>query len=296
MEVTIRHRGRGDDITFPLLEESGQPLLSVDYGKPNMEVYEEGGELQPRFVDESSSLEQYRIVSQLVGQDAYDDAILLADIIKSRTGTLDDVGQELTLQVNGNNLSDAYPLDEQVVAPAAEQQVALSLTYVPGRVNVVDVELTLTAVDRVKGTADQDANTPTDDGNGPLKLSQNRDTVEMFEDITVTRSVGRPNGTIRPKSAKLPNFTDHKKVANDEFEIDFKLLDDGPNKAATIARDMVQPRNGRNPLTLDFGGLFNMGAFSVVPLGSQALRVQRLSGVNGVEDVSKLALRRVVGL
>jgi len=58
MEVTIRHRGRNDEITFPLLEESGQPLFSVDYGKPNMEVYEEGGEIQPRFIDESSSLEQ----------------------------------------------------------------------------------------------------------------------------------------------------------------------------------------------------------------------------------------------
>ena len=167
MDATLTHRGLGLSLTFPIMQESDKPVFSVDYGKPNMNVYQHG-ELQPRTKESRSRLEQYRIVSQLIGEFAYNEAILLADMIKSRQG---GDGDELVLSVSGNNLPDVYPTDEQIVAPAAEQASALKLTYSPGRKNVVDVELTLTAVDTVRGEPSQEAVTPFDTGNGPVTLS-----------------------------------------------------------------------------------------------------------------------------
>jgi hypothetical protein len=288
MEVTLNHKARGDTLTFPVLEESGSPLFSVDFGKPTLNLYQ-NGELQPRFQDQRSRLEQYRIVSQLVGPTAYDDAILLADMIRSQTGG----GEELTLQLSGNNLSGAYPVTEQTVCPAAEQQRALQLTYAPGRRNVVGVELTLTAVGDVRGSPRQVAQTPTESGSGPLVLKNTSQSVSLFEDITITRVVGRPNSTIRQVPQDLPNYTDHQKTAYDAFDIQFQFVEDGPAKAEIVAKDMIAPRLRRTALQLDFQGLFNMGSFSVVPDGSQAFRVQRIAGRTDVEDAPTLALIRV---
>jgi len=164
MQATITHKGRSESVTFDILTESGEPQFSVDFGKPELNIYEHG-ELQPRFLDTRSGLENYTIVAQLVGSNAYDDAIKLADIIKSRTGP----GEELTLQLSGNGLTSAYPISETPVAPAVEQERALELTYAPGRVNVVDVQSSLTRVDKGRGNANQDASTPTAPGSGPIQ-------------------------------------------------------------------------------------------------------------------------------
>jgi hypothetical protein len=298
MQATITHKGRSESVTFDILTESGEPQFSVDYGKPELNIYEHG-ELQPRFNDTRSGLENYTLVAQLVGSSAYDDAIKLADLIKSRTGP----GEELTIEVSGNGLTSAYPIDETVVAPAAEQERALELTYAPGRVNVVDVQLSLTRVNAVRGGANQDATTPTSDGyedntgtivRGPLKLTDGANPVEMFEDIAITRTVGRPNSTIRSSPRFDPNYIDHRKTAFDGFDIAFQLLENGPNKAETIARSLIKPPLGRDSLTLDFQGLFNMGQFNVIPDGSQAFRVQRIAGRKDVENAPTLSLRRVI--
>ena len=289
MDVTITHKGRGDSLTFPVLTEGGEPQFSVDFGKPELNIYEHG-ELQPRFNDTRSGIENYTIVAQLVGSSAYDDAILLADMIKSRTGP----GEELTVELSGNGLTSAYPISETIVAPAAEQERALELTYSPGRVNVVDVQLSLTRVDKVRGGSNQEASTPTTTGSGPVQLTDGTNSVDMFEDIAITRTVGRPNSQIRSSPREHPNYIDQRKTAFDGFDIAFQMLDNGPNKAERLARDLVQPQLLRDALTLDFQGLFNMGQFSVIPEGSQALRVQRIAGRKDVENAPTLNLRRVV--
>jgi hypothetical protein len=289
MDATLTHRGLGLSLTFPIMQESDKPVFSVDYGKPNMNVYQHG-ELQPRTKESRSRLEQYRIVSQLIGEFAYNDAILLADMIKSRQG---GDGDELVLSVSGNNLPEVYPTDEQIVAPAAEQASALKLTYSPGRKNVVDVELTLTAVDTVRGEPSQEAVTPFDTGNGPVTLSRDNDSIDLTGNLAITRSVGRPNSSIRTTTRPLPLFTDRGKSASDTFDLDMELFGDGPERATTLARDIVRPILGADSLTLDFNGLFNMGAFAVVPDGSQALRLSRVAGRAGIDDVSTLKLLRV---
>ena len=288
MDVTLTHKGRGDSLSFSILTESGTPQFSIDVGKPELNIYEHG-ELNPRFNDTRSGLENYSITSQLRGSSAYDDAILLADMIKSRQGN----GEELELNVSGTNL-DGYPTSPVFVAPAAEQEEAISLTYAPGRTNVVDVEGSFTRVNQVRGTANQNATTPTTTGSGPITLSDGTDTVELTEDIVVTRSVGRPNSPIRSTPRTHPNYTDQRKSAYDAFDIQFQMFRDGPNKALTLARNLIQPQLGRSSLTLDFNGLFNLGSFNVIPSGSQAFRFQRIAGQKDVENAPTLSLRRVI--
>lgn len=288
MDVTLTHNGRNDSLTFPILTESGTPQFSIDFGKPELNIYEHG-ELNPRFNDTRSGLENYSITSQLRGSSAYDDAILLADMVKSRQGN----GEELELNVSGTNL-DGYPTSPVFVAPAAEQEEAISLTYAPGRTNVVDVEGSFTRVNQVRGNSNQNASTPTASGSGPITLSDGTDTVELTEDIVVTRSVGRPNSPIRSTPRTHPNYTDQRKSAYDAFDIQFQMFRDGPNKALTLARNLIQPQLGRSSLTLDFNGLFNLGSFNVIPSGSQAFRFQRIAGQKDVENAPTLSLRRVI--
>jgi hypothetical protein len=289
MEATLTHNGLNESLTFPVLSEGGSPLFSVDIGKPELNIYE-NGELQPRFLDTRSLIENYTITSQLTGPSAYVDAIQLADIIKSRTGN----GEELTLELSGTNIPTAYPTSPTTVAPAAEQERALELTYSPGRKNVVDVELQLTRVGNVNGTANQEAITPTTSGSGPATVSNGTTTVDIFEDIAVTRTVGRPGSSIRGTTNTYPNYTDQRKTAYDAFDIGFQLVENGPAKVVDLARDILGAPLGRDSLTLDFQGLFGMGAFNVMPDGSQAFRYQRIAGQKDIESAPTLSLRRVI--
>ena len=290
MQATITHNGLGESLTFPIMEESGSPLFSVDIGKPELNIYE-NGELQPRFLDTRSLIENYSITSQLTGPNAYSNAIQLADIIKSRTG---DNGT-LTVELNGTNIPDAYPTTPTTVAPAAEQERALELTYSPGRKNVVDVELQLTRVGNVNGNANQEASTPTNtEANGPITVSGSGTSVNLFEDIAITRTVGRPNSAIRGTTRDYPNYTDQRKTAYDAFDIGFQLYENGPAKVVDIARDILGAPLGRDSLTLDFQGLFGLGSFNVIPDGSQAFRYQRIAGQKDIENVPTISLRRVI--
>jgi hypothetical protein len=269
------------------MQESGTPLFSVDIGKPELSTYE-SGELNPRFNDSRSGLENYTITAQLRGLSAYSDAITLANIIKSRTGN----GAELTVSLSGTDIPSAYPTSATTVAPAAEQERALELTYAPGRRNVVDVELSLTRVNSVRGTANQAATTPTASGSGPTQLTDGTTTVSMDKGIAITRTVGRPNSTIRSSTSQHPNYIDHRKTAYDAFDIEFQLTDNAQTKVVNLARNLIQPQLGVSPLTLDFQGLFGMGAFDVIPSGSQSLRYQRIAGQKSIENTPTLSLRR----
>ena len=294
MEATITHNGLGESLTFPIMEESGSPLFSVDIGKPELNIYE-NGELQPRFLDTRSLIENYSITSQLTGPSAYADAIQLADIIKSRTGD----GGTLTVELSGTNIPSAYPTTPTVVAPAAEQERAVEFTYSPGRKNVVDVEAQFTRIGNVNGNANQEATTPTEEPGfgeeaGPITISGGGTTVELFEDIAITRTVGRPNSTIRGTTRTYPNYTDHRKTAYDAFDIAFQLYENGPAKVVDLANEILGAPLGRESLTLDFQGLFGLGSFNVIPDGSQAFRFQRVAGQKDVENAPTLSLRRVI--
>lgn len=289
MDVTIAHAGINKSLTFPVMEENGTPLFSVDIGKPELDIYEHG-ELEPRFNDTRSGLENYTITSQLTGSSAYSDALTLADMLKSRQGG----GEELTVQLSGTDIPDAYPTTKTFVAPAAEQEQALSLTYAPGRKNVVDVELSLSRMNQIRGTANQEATTPTATGTGPITLSDGTTTVSLTEDINISRSVGRPNSVIRSSVSNHPNYIDQRKSAFDGFDIQFQLFDNGPARVVELARDLIQPQLGRSSLTLDFQGVFGMGSFNVIPEGSQAFRYQRNAGQKSIENVPTLSLRRVI--
>lgn len=290
MDCTITHNGISKSVTFPVYEEGGTPLFSIDKGYPELNIYE-SGELNARFNDTRSAIETYTITARLKGSSGYDDAIDLADIIKSQQGP----GEELTVEVSGTNL-DAYPTSATTVAPAAGQDNALSLTYPPGTRDVVEVELSLTRVQDVEGSADQEATTPTDTGSGPVVISNGSESVELFEDIAVTRELGRPNSTTRTTTRDFPNYYDQRKTAADRFNIRLQLFDSGPSKAVTLARDVFAPRLGRTPLTLDFQGQYGLGEFKVVPDGSQALRFQRIAGQKDVENIPTISLRRVIDL
>ena len=295
MDATITHRGLDESLTFPILEEAGTPLFSVDVGYPELNIYE-SGELEPRFNDTRSQLETYSLVSQLRGPDAYLEAIQLAEFIKTRTGG----AEELTLEVSGEDIPNAYPTTETLVAPAAEQARALELTYAPGRTNVVDVELQLTRINAARGETNQIEVTPTESVDeeegetpGPIELRNGSSVVELSDGFSITRTVGRPNTTIRATTSDYPNYTDQRKTAFDGFDIEFQFVEDGPSKADIIKNQIFQARLGRDPLVLDFNGLFDLGAFNVVPDGSQSLRVQRIAAQKSIEQLPTVSLRRV---
>lgn len=289
MQATLTHNGINKSITVPILEENGTPLFSVDVGKPELDYYEHG-ELNPRFNDRRSGILNYVITTQLVGPNAYDNARLLCDIIKSRQGP----SGSLTLSVSGSNLPSIYPTSNVLVSPGAQQEEALSVTYSAGRKDVVDVELTLTRVNQVRGGANQEATTPTATGTGPIVLTNGTTSVELIEDIAVTRSVGRPNSPIRSGVDRYPNYIDHRKTAYDAFELQFQFYNNAQAKVVDLADALIQPQLGTQSLTLDFQGLFGLGSFNVVPDGSQALRVQRNAGQKGIENIPTVALRRVI--
>jgi hypothetical protein len=196
--------------------------------------------------------------------------------------------------LNGTNIPDAYPTTPTTVAPAAEQERAVEFTYSPGRKNVVDVEAQFTRIGNVNGNANQAATTPTATGNGPITISNGTTTVELFEDINITRTVGRPNSTIRGTTRTYPNYTDHRKTAYDAFDIAFQLYQNGPAKVVDLANTILGAPLGRDSLTLDFQGLFGLGSFNVIPDGSQAFRFQRIAGQKDIENAPTLSLRRVI--
>jgi len=298
MQATLTHNGLNESLTFPVMEESGTPLFSVDIGKPQLNIYDSSGGLNPRFRDTRSGLENYTVTTQFRGANAYADAIQLADIIKSSQNVVEDDSGNITevntleFSLSGTDIPSAYPTSATTVAPAAEQEQALQLTYAPGRRNVVDVELTLTRVGDVNGQAVQEATTPTTSGNGPVQLTNGTNSVNMDKDIVITRTVGRPNTSVRSSPKQQPRLTDPRKTAYDAFDIEFQLTDNAQTKVVNLARNLIQPQLGVSPLTLDFQGLFGMGAFDVIPSGSQSLRYQRIAGQKSIENTPTLSLRR----
>lgn len=270
-------------VSLPLLSDSsGTPLVVRSIGKPNLNIQETGA-INPRFNDFWSGLEQYTLTGRFDGPNAYSDAITLCDLIKSHPD-----GSPITLNID---MPD-YDSDMSVV-PGAGQDGALSVVYNPGWRNYVEVDLSLTRVSGTAGEADQPANTPTANGGGAITLSDGVDTVELTSDIEVTRSVGRPQDVVRRTTASRdPNHIAKYKTASDTFELSFEFTEGTVTETNKVV-NMFRRQLGRNSLTLDFQGLYGLGAFDVIPDGSEAVRHNRQAGYKSSGLVPSVTLRRV---
>lgn len=282
VDVTLSRDGTSVDI--PVLDSSaGTPLISKDLGDPELQI-QPTGTLDPRHQDQWSGNEQYTILGRFKGSNAHSDAIKLADLIKSNS--------------NGNDLILSIPLndfdDNIIVAPAAGQEESISISYPPGRKNWVEIDLALTRVSETNGGADQPASTPTASGSGPIQLSYRSTTVDLVEDISISRGVGRPNSVVkRAPDRMFPRYYDKHKTAFDGFELSFRFTDNTVSTMNDLV-DMFNTKLGRTSFTLDFNGTFGMGAFNVVPSGSQSLRQTRPSGHKDTILVPTVNLRRVL--
>lgn len=283
MKATLTRAGTS--VTLPLVSDAtGQPVAVRGHGKPNLQIKETGG-VNPRFSDNWSGLESHTLVGRLTGNRAYGDAIILGDLIKEYSN-----GDPLFLDIDSPEYESNI-----MVAPAGGQQTALTLSYPPGNKDVVIVDLSLTRVSRTKGEPIDtypNADTPAAFGDGPLTLSSTFDSVDLVKNITVDRSVGRPNSVIRRTSTERdPDYVDKAKSTFDEFELSVQFTENSAAKIDSLV-DMVRPRLD-TPLSLNFNGLYGMGAMNVVPPGSEAIRFTRNAGQNGISIIPKITLRRV---
>jgi hypothetical protein len=283
MAVATLERGN-TSVSLPLLSDSsGTPLVVRSIGKPNLNIQETGA-INPRSLDQWSGLEQYTLTGRFDGPTAYSDAITLCDLIKANGD-----GEAITLNID---MPD-YDSDMSVV-PGAGQDSALSVVTNPGWRNYVEVDLSLTRVSDTLGGGDQPANTPTANGSGPITLSDGVDTVELTSDIEVTRSVGRPQDVVRRSpNNRDPIHISKFKTASDTFELSFEFSEDTVTETNKVV-DIFRRQLGRNSLTLDFQGLFGLGAFDVVPDGSEAVRHNRQAGYKSSGLIPSVTLRRVL--
>lgn len=281
VDVTVSRGSTSVDIS--LLSDGAQdPLLPVDIGKPNQN-FQNSGALDPRVSDFWSVQKTYTILGRLTGSNAYDDAITLADLIKSNSD-----GTELTLDVPLPEFDSTFN-----VAPAVGVSEALSLAYPPGGRDRVDVELSLTRINSTLAGATQNASTPTATGTGPIQLIASSNPIDLTPDVTVNRLIGRPKSTIGKRSDQtFPVHIDHQKAAYDAFELSYKEVADVGLNIGDLAT-FVETIRGRDSLALDFNGIYGMGQFDVVFEGSNALRHVRQSGEGAVSTVPTINLRRV---
>jgi len=281
MKATLSRNGTSVDL--PLVEDSsGAPVAIRGVGKPNLEIRDTGS-VNPRFSDQWSGLDQYTLVGRFYGQDAHSDALTLADLAKTN-----DPDNPLLLNI------DSPEFDSDItVVPGAGQQGAVTLAYEPGVKNVVIADVSLTRVSDIQGSIQQQATTPTASGSGPIQISRGSTTVDLELDVTVDRSIGRPNDTTKRNVDADPYYIAKAKSAYDEFELSVTYTQDTISTINDLV-DIFRPQLGRDSLTLDFNGLYGMGAMNVAPVGSEAIRFVRNSGTSGVSIVPKITLRRVI--
>lgn len=273
----------GNAVELPLLSEGGDILMAADLGKPELNVHNTGGTAFPRIMDQWSGMKQMNLIGVLKGSDAYDRANDLVELIHSDGG-----GEPMILDIPALDELDS----DLRVAPSAEQDRALNLSYQPGEKDRVEFDLGLTRVDQVLGGYDRVVDTPRATGSGPVTLSGLGNTIELVSDIVVDRYAGRPNDVIRGTTNPLPNYIVKRKIVNDEFEISLLFSSDAVAQTRELA-DLFSNQLGRQSLTLDFNGLYGLGEFNVMPSGSQALRHIRESGQEGVTIIPQISLQRV---
>ena len=278
MAVATLTRGN-DSIEIPLQEESGEILVSSTFGKPEVDIRQSGGTLNPRSQDQFSGLQNFEIVGKFFD---YDTSHNLADLIKSAST------EPLELTIPG----DLYE-DDITVCPSAGSDSALGLSYPAGRRNIVDVSLTLTRVGPVQGVGEQQAQTPRASGNGPVQIRIGSRTVDLpTAGLSLERAVGRPNDVVRrvPSQAD-PRYQVKPKVTSDVFTFAFETLDNIPQTLNAITENIFRDQLGRGGVTIDFNGVLGLGAIEAIPVGSSPFR-QVHQAWRGWVTVPTLELRR----
>jgi hypothetical protein len=267
-------------IDIPLVEESGEQLLSTTFGKPEVQVRQSGGTLNPRVIDQWSGLESFTLVGKLFDYQTSHD---LADLVK--TASTDPL--ELSIPLN------EYP-DTVTVAPAAGQDTALGLNYPAGRKNLVDVDLNLTRVGDVVGIGSQQATTPTASGTGPVEVRVNGTTVELpTAGLSLERTVGRPNDAVRRvPSQPDPRYEVKAKVTSDVFTFSFETLENIPSTLNSLTDAVFRSQLGREGVTVDFNGILGLGEIQAIPVGSGPFRQVHQSGQDWVIN-PELSFRRI---
>jgi hypothetical protein len=264
--VTIS-RG-GTSIEIPLLESSGTPVFSTDFGKPFANIHKNSGSVNPRVQDRWSAQINHTLSGRFINDDAHSKAIALADLIKG-----DPNGSTLQLSTP---FSD-YPEPMQV-APQSANASALTIDYPQGYTDHVTVQLQLSQISTSINDPSRSISTPTASGTGPIELIANGRTVTLDTDVTVSRSVGRPNDSMTKSLNDLGRYIYKNKVAADRFSLTFQLTDNIQNRLNTITNDIFRTPLGRSGILLDFNGLYNLGQFRVFPEGSAPIRYQRRAG------------------
>lgn len=275
-----------ETVTFPIQEESGSTPISRGIGAPSHTLHP-NGRVNPRSGARAmAASETITLATQLFADDGgYTTALDLADMIKAHSG-----GDNLLLNVPFQE----YDSDLKVF-PAAGSDEALSLEYPAGSRKIV-TSLKLTRVGVVLGTSsDFRVDTPRDGGSGSIELYGDNNTVDFKDDnITVARSVGRPNSEISRDYNNYPRVTDQRKSSYDAFDLTLTHVQNAAQKTRDL-RDMILERRGYKTMTLDFNGTYGMGQFNVMPSGGNALQTARIAGRKGDEHqrVPTLKLRVV---
>lgn len=270
-------------VEIPLKQESGTPLISADYGKPNLNVQDGGGTLYPRTVDQWSQGLNYTLQGII---DDYSTTHELADLVAS--------------VVDGDPLELEIPLSEYDspvdVVPSAGSDQALSLTYPPGQRGFAEVSLNLTRVSNAVASVTQEATTDTTTGSGPVQITVEGTTIDLPRTaLAVSRSLGRPKDTIRRSgSSTYPNYIAKQKPITDVFTLEFQALDGIPGTFTDIVSEIFQSNIKRSGITLDFNGIYGLGEVTVMPTGSAPFRQQRQAGDRSVV-VPTFDFQRVFG-
>lgn len=281
MTVTATLSRRNTTVNVPILGEGGDPGIARDFGKPNLRM-QINGRLDPRSMDQWAGMQNLTLTGNFVGDSAYSDARQLANFIKSSTG-----GRDTTLDIP----LSGYDSD-MLVVPAAGQDVALSLTYPPGQTDWVEFDLALTRVSEIQGAGTMQANTPTAVGSGPIELQGPSNTIQLSTDIEFTREVGRPNSEAKRNIGSFPRYIEHRRSSFDRWQLGFQDVD-SPDTTLQNMTSMFETRLSRSSITLNFNGIFGLGAFDVIPQGSQAMRHVDAVGESGVVQFPRINLRVV---
>jgi len=265
--VTVTLSRGTTSVEIPLLESGGSPLFSTDFGKPFANLHTSSGSVNPRVQDRWSSQINHTIIGRFT-DNAFDKAIKLADLIKG-----DPAGQDLELSTPFQD----YP-EPMLVAPQAANASALTIDYPKGYSDYTTIQLQLTQISQSITAPDRLSGTLTASGDGPIELRANGNTVQLDTDISVSRSVGRPNDSMTKSQSDLGRYIYKHKVTADSFSISFQITDDIQSKLSTITNDIFRRKLGRTGIILDFNGLYNLGSFAVFPEGSAPIRYQRRAG------------------
>jgi hypothetical protein len=284
MTATVTLSQGSRSVTVPLIEESGNVLLAADLGKPQAELKQQTGTTFPLVADNFSGLETLTFQGRFPSGGANDEARRLVDLLQSGQGD-----NPILL----NTSLPEFDSDIKVVLSAGSES-ALTVTYEPGHTDDVFVEASLSRVGRVLGGDTRQPTTPTAVGDGPVQIKAGGKTVDIGTGLTVERSTGRPNDVVRraPQDT-FPLHVSKFKAVSETFALSFEFVDNPVPKLTTLTQEIFRQQLGRQPIRLDFNGVFGLGDFAVFPVGSAPFRRVRPAGYNDFVRVPTLDLVRV---